>query len=337
MTKQTLQHFVLSLAALGVALIPSLSVAQVGLASKLPGKGAASSRARAVRRHAQAPGSPSYTFTLLSYPGTLGTFAQRINKGATTSKVEIVGGYYGTETSSSFLVRVSGTKTVTETYQTVNYPHATESWATGVNDLGQIVGSYYEGTSGVSHGYERSSGKFTEINVPFAGALGTFPLSIDNAGEIVGVYEAADGEDYGFTLIGGTYTSINYPGATYTEVDDDNDNGDLVGLYTDTGGVYHGFLLSGGTYTSIDFPCATLTYALGINDSGDIVGVYCPTIECVSTYEGEQGFLLSSGTFTTIAIPNEFYTDVTDINNDGVVIGYYQDAAGLVVGFMATP
>jgi hypothetical protein len=38
-----------------------------------------------------------------------------------------------------------------------------------------------------------------------------------------------------------------------------------------------------------------------------------------------------------IAIPGEVYTAVTDINNSGVVVGYYQDAAGLVGSFLATP
>jgi uncharacterized membrane protein len=96
-------------------------------------------------------------------------------------------------------------------------------------------------------------------------------------------------------------------------------------------------LLSGGTYTWIDPPGSVDTFADGINDAGDIVGWYCATSECISTGEGQQGFLLSGGVFTTITIPGEFATNLVDINNNGVVLGSYQDAAGLVVSFMAIP
>lgn len=62
MTKPTLKNFVLALSLLGTALIPSTSSAQVGLASKLPGKHPASAAAQAASHQAKTPGSPSYTF-----------------------------------------------------------------------------------------------------------------------------------------------------------------------------------------------------------------------------------------------------------------------------------
>ena len=162
--------------------------------------------------------------------------------------------------SSGFHARVSGTKTFMETYQTVNDPHATLTFPLGVNDLGQIVGQYQD-SSGIWHGYEEIGGKFSEINVTFAGTSGTFAASINNSGEIVGGYNSTAG-GYSFTLIAGTYTSFNYPGAVFSEAFDVNTNGDIVGIYEDTSGVFHGFLLSGGTYTPIDFPGATYTQAL---------------------------------------------------------------------------
>jgi len=48
--------------------------------------------------------------------------------------------------------------------------------------------------------------------------------------------------------------------------------------------------------------------------------------------------LLSGGVFTSIDIlPGEVYAVADDINNNGVLVGYYQDAAGLVVSFLAAP
>jgi hypothetical protein len=335
MTTQTLKHFAWFSLLMSLLLSASLSLAQAGIGGKLPGKGAAFSSTQKATRQAQPKGSPSYTFTLLNYPGTVSTYASAINKGATTSKAEIVGGY-GAGTSSGLLLRVSGTKTLTETYQTVNEPHAMQSVAEGINDLEQIVGQY-EDASGTWHGFERSGGKFSEINVPFAGASGTFAVSINNSGEIVGLYDLSSGGGYGFTLIAGTYTSISYPGATTATASDVNNSGDIVGNYSDTSGAFHGYLLSGGTYTSIDFPGATWTNAFGINDAGDIVGSYCTTSECISTEEGMQGFLLSGGTFTTIAVPNEPVTLAVAISNAGAIVGLYEDAAGVIEGFMATP
>jgi len=339
MTKQSLKNLALALALLGLASIPSTSLAQVGLAPRLPGKRPLSAAAQAPGHQTKAPGAPSYTYTLLSFPGTLYTYANGINPGATTSKTEIVGGY-GTADGyigAGFLGHVSGTKTTSETYKTVNYPHVPpQQEANDVNDAGEIVG-YYADSSGVYHGYERSGAKFTTIDVPFAGAGATFTNAISNSDEIVGGWTDSGGATHAFSLIGGTYASFDYPGATFTSALDVNSEGDIVGFYQDTSGGGHGFLLSGATYASIDVPGAVYTNSPGINDAGDIVGIYCLTSECASTNEGEQGFLLSGGVFTTIAIPGEYYTYLIDINNKGVLLGGYVDAAGLAVSFLATP
>jgi len=333
MTKQTLKNFALALGLLGLALIPSTSLAQAGPASKLPGRNPASAAAQAASHQAKSPGSPSYTYTLLSFPGSLSTTAISINPGATTSKIEVVG-IAGT---NGFLARVSGKKTITETYKTVNYPHAAEQDGTqGINDLGQIVGIYVDG-SGVYHGYELSGRKFTTLDVPFSGAIATYAYGINNSGEIVGGWVDSGQNGHGFTLTGSTYASFDFPGGHDTQAFTINSAGEIVGPYEDESGITHGFLLSGGTYTSIDFPGAPASIAEGINDAGDIIGDYCTTSECVATDDWNQGYLLSEGAFTTIAIPGEVYTLAENINNNGVVVGFYEDAAGLVVSFLATP
>jgi hypothetical protein len=326
MTKQTLKNFALALGLLGPALIPSTSGAQVGLASNFPGKRPPTHSAQAASRPAKTPGAPSYTYNLLSFPGTLDTIASGINKGATTSKMEIVGAYSGT---GAFVAHVSGTKTVRETYETVKYPH--DASPIDINDLGEIVGDYLD-SSGVYHGFELSDKKFTTIDVPFAGAAGTNADAINNSGEIVGSWSDS-GVTQGFTLIDGTYTSLNYPGADYTFAFDVNNEGDIVDSYAspDSNGSQC-YLLSGGTYTSISVPGAAWTEGIAINDAGVIVGYYGTSGSSVI-----QGFVLSGGVFTTVSIPGEPYTALFDINNDGVLLGVYQDAAGLSVSFLATP
>jgi hypothetical protein len=332
MTKQTLKNFLLASGLFGLALTSSAGWAQVGLGPRLPGKQPATAAAQAANHQAKTPG-PSYTYTLLSFPGSLSTTAISINPGATTSKIEIV----GIAGQDGILASVSLKKTVTETYKAVNYPHAAGQGGTqGVNDLGQIVGIYIDG-SGTYHGYKLSGGRFTTLDVPFAGATATFTYGINNSGEVVGGWIDSDRSGHGFTLTEGTYASFDFPGGNDTQAFSINSAGDIVGPYNDASGITHGFLLSGGTFTSIDFPGALASLAGGINDSGEIVGDYCATNECAATDDWNDGFLLSEGIFTTIAIPGEIYTIAQNINNNGVVVGFYQDAAGLAVSFLATP
>ena len=344
MTKQTLRNFALELSLSALALIPSTSLAQAQLASRLPAKRLASAATQAARHQtthlAKAPGSPSsslslssslsYTYTLLSFPGSLDTSAEGINLGATTPKMEIV----GAANEGGFLAKVSEKKTVTETYEAVNYPHSLGAQTiAAVNDSGEMVGDYAD----YDLGYERSGARFTKIAVPFPGALGTFPYGINNSGEVVGGWWDSNKDEHGFTLIAGAYTSFDYPGGSETAGFGINSAGDIVGGYNDASGVPHGFLLSGGAYTSFNFPGAGETDPYGINDAGDIVGLYCTTTECPSGLAGAQGFLLSQGVFTTIGMPGEVLTYAAGINNNGVVVGVYQDAAGLTISFLATP
>ena len=130
-----------------------------------------------------------------------------------TSKIEIV----GIAGQDGILATVSGKKSVTETYKAVNYPHAAQQGGTqGINDLGQIVGIYVDG-SGVYHGYERSGGKFTTLGVPFTAAIATFAYGINNSGEVVGGWIDSDRNGHGFTLIGGVYASFDFPGGFDTQ------------------------------------------------------------------------------------------------------------------------
>jgi hypothetical protein len=339
MTKQTLKRVAVVSALLGLLLSVSSILAQ----------GRRRIVGRTPLRHiSQAnpsgqvppPGATSYSYTLLSYPGQLSTTAICINKGATTSETEIVGGY-GTApelSQAGFVARVSGTKAVTESYLSVSYPHEpAEQFAECINDSGQIVGTYID-SSGASHGYERSGGKFTPLDVPFSGATGTYPMSINNSGEVVGGWSDSDGNEHGFTLIGSTYTSFDCPGGTQTYAADINSAGDIVGDAYNASGNAIGFLLSGGTYSLIEYPSAVGTFANGINDSGVIVGSYCTTSECEMDFDGVQTFVLSAGVYAPISIlPGEVSVVADDINNNGVLVGYYQDAAGLVASFVAKP
>jgi uncharacterized membrane protein len=343
MSKQTFNHLALSLAYLGLMLGSSLSPAQskVMALNRITAK----DRSQAVGSpaHIPPPGSSSYTFTYFDFPQSPNTNPNGINSGAASSKIQIVGAYAGPATGeeSGLLLRVGLSKgTITEAYSTVNFHGSSNQSGAGINDFGQIVGTYTD-SIGDLHGYEFSGGTFTMIDVPFSGATNTAASQINNSSDIVGEWIDSGNVAHGFLLSGGVYTSFDYPGATGSGGNCLNNKGDIVGFYTDSFSTDHGFLLSGGTYTSIDVPGAVATSAFGINDSGDIVGWYCTTAGCASDLSGLQGFLLKGGVFTTIDAPGASPTLLFDINNKGVIVGSYSDSRGgptaVAHAFVATP
>ena len=75
-------------------------------------------------------------------------------------------------------------------FTSLDVPRATYTSPHGINDSGQIVGSY--GADGTSHGFLLGSdGVYTTFDVP--DATETVAYGINNAGQIVGSYSDADG------------------------------------------------------------------------------------------------------------------------------------------------
>jgi uncharacterized membrane protein len=113
--------------------------------------------------------------------------------------------------------------------------------ALGINDAGQIVGSFFGGTpQGTTHGFLNTGGVFTTIDPP--GTSFTEARGINDARQIVGRFLDATGA-HGFLLTGGIFTTIDVPGASLlgTAAFGINDAGQIVGNFSDgTGG--HGFL-----------------------------------------------------------------------------------------------
>ena len=92
-------------------------------------------------------------------------------------------------------------------FTTIDVPGPTNTYAFGVNDTGQILGSFLYATGG-PHGFLATGGSFTTIDVP--GSLGTNASGINNAGQIVGDFN--DGITYhGFLATGGSFDTIDVP------------------------------------------------------------------------------------------------------------------------------
>ena len=59
--------------------------------------------------------------------------------------------------------------------------------------------------------------------------------------------------------------------------------------------------------------------------------------QCVMCLDFSSCYLSRPLIWTAVILSGEVYAALADINNNGVVVGYYQDAAGVVASFMATP
>ena len=179
---------------------------------------------------------------------------------------------------------------------TLDFPGASDTLATGINDSGTVVG-YWDlvdsnGNLLISHGYTWSNGTFTQLDFPGAGD--TYIFGVNNRGDIVGEWDTgvASTTGHGFVLSKGQFISFDVPfaGATITQANDINAKGSIVGEWLDASGGIHGFLVEGAKFTSIDYPGAAITSVWGINSAGQIVGNHFDTVNSTS-----RGYIAQPG------------------------------------------
>ncbi len=144
--------------------------------------------------------------------------------------------------------------------QSIDFPGAVLTVAQGINDLGQIVGSFQDGDA-VDHGFVLSRGVFHQVDFP--GSIDTQCHGINKQGQIVGRYHdfrtpAAGGNkdhEHGFLLSDEHFTSIDFPDSVTTDAWKITDSDDIVGDWSSNGNFYvHGYILHAGHFTSFDFP-----------------------------------------------------------------------------------
>jgi len=228
----------------------------------------------------------------------------------------------------NLLIGVSSGSSAATIYQftTIDVPGSTRTSISGINNAGQIVGSFI--TLGIGHGFLKDGATYTTIEVPGAannpGEYSTSALGINDAGQIVGSFITL-GNTHGFLKDGATYTTIEVPGARSTAAYGINDAGQIVGYFSDSSG-NHGFLKDGASFTTIDVPGALSTGAGGINDAGQIVGSFSAARGGPFTTES-YGFLKDGATFTTVDVPYTSFpfssTGVNGINDAGQIVGSF--------------
>lgn len=144
-----------------------------------------------------------------------------------------------------------------------------------LNDSGIMTGVAYD-THGVGHGLLLNQSLSLFRIFDFPGALSTTPYGLNNAGDIVGTYIAADGTQHAFLSRQGlTFSNVDPPGALFPAAIGINNQGELCGFYVDsTSGVFQGFLLREGVFSVLKLPDAAGSGPNWINDEGTLAGSF---------------------------------------------------------------
>ena len=152
-------------------------------------------------------------------------------------------------------------------FATVNYPGAANTWLRGINQLGDLAGSFSAGT--LIKGFIRTSGTYKPL--VYSGATSTMATAVNDHGAVVGSYSSSP-VNHGFIWQNGHFTTVDYPLAKYgTMLTGINNSGLVVGNHISADRSF-GFLYVNGTFKNIVYSGANYTMAGGINNNNVISG-----------------------------------------------------------------
>jgi probable HAF family extracellular repeat protein len=226
-----------------------------------------------------------------------------------------------------------------------------QTFAQGINLVGQIVGYHRQRLTGLIPGVACGSFRFQGFLRNRDGSLVSFgialepgvdahfvgPKDINIPGKIVGSYRRSD---IGGPMVGflrqpdGTIKILE--GTTFATAI--NLFGQITGYYSGADSLIHGFLRQpNGTIVTFDPDGSTGTQATAINDLGQITGNYSTADSTYHGYVREW-----NGDITTFDLPNAGTangagTFPRDINLFGQLTGYYQDSNMVIHGFIGKP
>jgi hypothetical protein len=243
--------------------------------------------------------------------------------------------------ASAFLSLVptaqAGTSYAFETLNNVGDPAFNQ--LLGINNAGVIAGYFGDGAIQPNQGYTLvPPSSYTSENYP--SSVQTQVVGINNGGPpatTVGFYIDANGNNFGFTDVNGTFTSVMDPstpaGISVNQLLGVNDANFAAGFYTDADGNNQGYLYSimNQTFQAVTLPGsfnAMMTVATGINDDAVVSGFF------MDTDENTHGFIDNDGAFTQLDAPNGTDTMVLGLNNEGQYVGSYVDMNGETQGFV---
>src|SRR5208282_5912939 len=145
-------------------------------------------------------------------------------------------------------------------YSKIDYPGSKFTYASGINNVGAIVGQY-ENFDGSVHGFLLQNFLLqneTFKSIDYPGATVTVAYGINDGGQIVGEWGTTDSHALGFEYnpaspVNNGFTTIDFPavGSGSLAVYGMNDAGQLAGGYSDSESRYHGFVLAVGPFAYV--------------------------------------------------------------------------------------
>lgn len=112
----------------------------------------------------------------------------------------------------------------------LNVPGASGTFASGINDRGQIVG-FYTDSNYSAYAFVYDKGVYTTLDVPDA-VNGAAAVGINNWGEVMGNYTDSSFNQHAFVYHNGVYTTLPTPSdAVSFDFYALNDRGQIIGTY----------------------------------------------------------------------------------------------------------
>lgn len=239
----------------------------------------------------------------------------------------------------------------------LDYPGATSTQARGINNSGEVVGTFGcasactnpltgEVSAAGTHGFLLQNGIYTRLDV--SGASVTIPRGISSTGTVIGQYTAA-GVIHAFTYQDGSFTfPIDVPVELFDNLGTTkhtlgvgiNPQGELVGCFHEdnlTMTTMHGWVrgLDGEFHTLVTphSPGDTTsrdpdTMNNAISATGEIVGIYSSS--GVSYIADEAGIV-------TLFTADDQFTYAYGVNARGDVVGFYGTNQSGTVGSPVSP
>ena len=209
-------------------------------------------------------------------------------------------------------------------FRSYDVPGATQTWLTGINNAGVIVGWFADAQFNF-HGFTLTNGKLKQIDDPNGDQ--TQIWGINSSGDLVGSYHDPCIEELcyeGFIYRNGKFTNIGPPFFKTPPEDDSpqsvaygiNDSGVIAGLGGDGFGGELGFQFKNRKYRPLKVPGANGELAVGINNAG-LVTLNSATNTTFDAY------LYNGSTYKKINVPHGGENFAGGINNLGdVVLGF---------------
>src|SRR5277367_278147 len=171
----------------------------------------------------------------------------------------VIAGFYGANVSNGFLLTEGK-------FRTVDFPGAVSTALRGINDLGDVSGTYsIVDLNADEFGFIiPRRGPTISFKLPDPTGTGIVVGGINDLRQLVGYYTNATSTLVGFLRQpSGQFVTIVFPGALSTQIFGINDCGILVGTWGD-GSTIHGFYGRPGNLHSFDVPGAGASGAQGI-------------------------------------------------------------------------